>query len=528
MAESGTIFRIWPLKAILTAIHILIPGGYISAGEEFVDVSAASGIGEYINADGMNAGAAVADFDGDGDLDIFVPNGHSTPDQLYRNQGNGQFDEVASAFNLDSTRNSRAALWFDYDADADLDLLVVADDFQRSDGFAPSNLTLYRHNSDATFTDVTVASGLFRALNDPITNPDNHLGGVAAGDLDNDGYLELLVTFWQGYAFLYRNNRDGTFTEATALTRPFETYWQPVIADFDRDGYQDLFLAVDFNQNLYFHNQRDGTLAELGASLSMQNDEQNDMGVSVGDVDNDGDLDFFVTNVFSGENRRNHLYLNDSVPGVPLFSETAVTSGVADAGWGWGATFADFNNDTHLDLAVTNGFFGEDDASRLFRHEGHNPPTFMDVAAQENFDDTHWGGCLLSFDADNDGDLDFLQTTVNGPLRLLANSNNSGGGYLRVRPRMREGNRFAVGAVVKIEVGSTVMTRPISAGTSLLCQEPAEAFFGLGPATVVDRITVEWPGGRFSTLTQVPANQTIVMTDGLIFNNGMESIKRLQ
>lgn len=511
-------------QIVLTALMILMLSTTPVIAANFVDVSAVSGIGEYTNATGMNAGAAVVDFDGDGDLDIFVPNGHGIADQLYRNDGNGQFEDIAASLNLASTTNNRAALWLDYDADADLDLLVVSDDFQRTDNFVSSNLTLYRQNIDGTFSDVSTSAGLFGALNDPIANPDNHLGGLAAGDLNNDGYLELLVSFWRGYAFLYQNNGDGTFTESMTIPKRFDAYWQPIFADFDRDGFQDIFMAVDFNRNLFFHNQRNGTLVELGASLSLQNEDQNDMGATLGDIDNDGDLDFFVTNVYSGESRRNHLYLNNSTPGTPNFSESAVAAGVADAGWGWGATFADFDNDTLLDLAVTNGFGGEDDASRMFRHQGDTPSTFIDVATQTGFDDRHWGGCLLSFDIDNDGDIDFLQTTVDGPLRLLANTDDLTSGYLRVRPRMPEGNRFAIGAVVTIEVGSTIMTRPITAGTSLLCQEPAEAFFGLGAATTVDRVTVTWPGGRMSVLNQVPANQTITILDGLILSSGMESI----
>lgn len=513
-----------PKRHAMSGLLFGVVLGSACAGEvQFSEVSAARGIGAYTNAAGMNAGAAVADFDNDGDLDIFVPNGRGVADQLYRNLGNGYFEEVASTFGLASLENNRAGLWVDYDADGDLDLLVAGDDFQQAVNFLTSNLRLHRRNENGTFTDVTVAAGLFGALNDPISNPDNHLGGLAAGDFDNDGMLDLLVTYWQGYSYLYRNSGNGSFSASSAIARPFETYWQPVFADFDRDGLADLFIAVDFHQNLFFHNQGNGNLVELAGTMGMQNDEQNDMGVAVGDIDNDGDLDIFVSNIYSGKNRRNHLYRNESSPGAPQFSEIAIPAGVADAGWGWGASFADVDLDGHLDLGVTNGFFGEDDPTRLFRNLGSGTPGFTDIAATSGFNDTEWGGCLLSFDADGDGDPDFLQTTVDGPLRLLLNQPGAGSGFLVVRPRMESGNRFAIGAVVRVGVGATTMTRLIAAGTSLLCQEPAEAMFGLGSSTLVDRVTVEWPGGKLTVLNDVAINQILQVSDTGIFATGFDA-----
>jgi len=486
--------------------------------QRFSEVAGLSGIGPYTNAVGMTAGAAVADFDADGKLDIFVPNGHGVADQLYHNLGNGQFVDIAGAKNLDSLVNNRGALWFDYDDDGDLDLLVLADDYLKESDFVPSNLTLYRQDPSGNFTDVTVAAGLFGALNDPIANSENHLGGAAVADLDNDGYLELLVGFWRGEAFLYQNNA-GVFAPSSVIPLGPGDYWQPVFADFDDDGYQDLFMAVDFNKNLFFHNQGGTQFIEMGQALGMQNDEQNDMGAAVGDVDNDGDLDLFVSNIYSGETRRNHLYVNESMPGNPDFTERAVQAGVADSGWGWGATFTDYDGDSRLDLAVTNGFFGEVDATKLFKNNGGMPSSFTDVAGIEGFDDTEWGACLLSFDYDADGDVDFLQTTVNGPLRLMANEGAASGNYLKVRPRMRSGNRFAIGALVTTEFDSKILSRLITAGTSLMCQEPAEALFGLGSTTEINKLTIKWPEGHVTVLTKIGANRVIDINDDLIFIN---------
>ena len=181
----------------------------------------------------------------------------------------------------------------------------------------------------------------------------------------------------------------------------------------------------------------------------------------------------------------------------------------------------DADNDTLLDLAVTNGWregIAMSDPSKLFRNLGGTPPMFGDISASSGFDDTYWGSALAAVDHDRDGDLDLVQTTqtvgsTSSSIRLLEHqgapaSNN----YLVVRPRMSGANHRAIGAVVRATVGDIEMMRPITAGTSFFSQEPAEAFFGLGAAAVVDRVVVEWPGGLETEVLDVAANRVLTIS----------------
>ena len=179
--------------------------------------------------------------------------------------------------------------------------------------------------------------------------------------------------------------------------------------------------------------------------------------------------------------------------------------GVEKGWWGWGATFMDADNDAFLDIAATNGYEGAicDDPSRFFLNKGDDPMTgFDEVGGAVGFDDIYWGSALIAFDYDRDGDLDLMQRGMDGdPLRLLRNDNCTGNNSLVIKPRRLSLNRLAIGAIVRVKPLNITPTLPserdtlmrlISAGTSMLGQEPAEAFFGLGNATQVD-ITIEWP-----------------------------------
>ncbi len=489
----------------------------------FADVSDAGGIRTYFQAPGMGGGVAIADFDGDGDVDLFVPNRQGVADQLYRNRGDGTFDEVAAEVGLASFGHSRAALWVDVDGDHDLDLVVARDGFVAGDADPPRHsLQLFLQTPEGSFANATVGSGLEGPLH---AGKGTHVGGLAAGDFDRDGYLDLFFAQWQGPSYLFRNTGLGTFVDVSTPSGVGEllgTNWAPLFCDVDRDGWEDLFVATDFFPNRLWRNRGDGTFEDVAASAGVD-DAWNDMGAAFGDYDNDGDLDLYVTNVtddFVGVKRHNVLYANRAETGTLVFDEVAEAAGVADGFWGWGATFLDANRDGLLDLAATNGTDGapwSTDPSRFFLNRGGAPVVFAEVSAQVGFADELIGSGLAAADLDRDGRLDLVHAArrerpnAPGALRVLKNVGNGSDEehYLVVQPRMPGPNRFAIGALVRVTVGGTTQTRLISAGTSFLSQEPAEAVFAWeGPSTTA-LVEIEWPGGGAKSVPGVAADQVI-------------------
>jgi hypothetical protein len=479
---------------------------------KFKNVSAEVGIGGYTMAQGMGAGLLASDFDDDGDVDVFIPQGQSNPDLLYRNLGDGTFEEVAGVLGVSGSQDNRLGLWLDCDGDGRLDLLTANDD-----AALPSNFQMYAQESDGTFTNVTTSSGL------DLAHGAMHMGGMAAGDINNDGFLDVYIGVWRGAPgsgavgdpFLFENNGDGTFTDITltsgidASNRP--SHFQPIFADFNNDGWQDIYVNVDFTENMLLINQQDGTFVDMAIPAGAHN-TMNDMGLTIGDYDNDGDWDLFCTNVYDGLTEWNVLYENTTVGATLSFTDRSWDLGTEYGGWGWGTTFLDFDNDGYLDIAATNGWHAgayPTDRSRLFKGTGGD--RFVEVSAVSRFNDADWGSALVKFDYDHDGDLDLMQTcNVNGPVRLFANQGTSGN-YLLVKPRTLSSNPRAIGAVIKATCGAVQRMRLITAGTSFMSQEPAESFFGLNNAEYVDSLRVEFPDGSVSELDGIATNQVITV-----------------
>lgn len=519
--------RLWSV-----GLASIVCAGSSAAGQvSFVDASGAAGFLAFHMAGGMTSGIAAEDFDGDGDVDLFVPNGRTYPDQFYENLGGGVFVENAATMGLASTENHRGALWVDYDGDHDLDLLVAGDNHLLSSGFTMSSMRLWQQQADGSFVERTTEAGLGGLLY-PAAFGNTHLGGMAAGDLDEDGWVDIILTFWQtlnggALAHVFMNHGDGTFTDATAtsgLGAVAEAHWQPVIHDFNRDGWLDVFVAVDYTENRLWLNQHDGTFVG-GAGPAKCDNAWNDMGVALGDYDNDGDFDLIVTNIYDDPTgssgwvgTHNVLFRNDSAGGVVSFAEVSEAAGVHAGDWGWGVTFFDADCDGWLDVAQTNGFATQpryvDDMTHLFRSLGGSPVTFADLSPACGVSDIDVASCMIAADVDRDGDLDLLQTCAEGTLRLYENqtlpqAGSVEAGYLVVRPRMHGHNWWALGAEVRVRTGSVWRARLITAGTSMMGQEPSEAHFGLGGATVADEVVVSWPDGRETVLTGVGVNQVV-------------------
>ncbi len=486
----------------------------------------------------MGQGAACADYDNDGDLDLYIVSGAGHSNALLQNQltetGSPTFTNVIDQSGADSLDFGRMAHFADLDNDGWLDLIVINDDHWT---LTLGQSRIFRNNGPdtegvVTFTDVTEGSG-FRAVG-------RIRAGSALADADNDGDLDLYVTNWCAELglndpFFAGDNRYfenlGGFTfaersEASGLGLIARDSFTPIFHDFNGDHRPDIYIAVDHSSDEFFLNTPDG-FVRMTEAVGVTH-EGNDMGAACADFDDDGDLDLYTTNISDetgnyGNGYGNVLYLNTPTPdGMPAFADVAAQRGADSTFWGWGVEFTDPDQDGDLDLMTVNGF-------DPFLYPGSplamQPPVFLlndgsGMFAPMEAPGTTTGAdsrCLLAFDYDRDGDDDLLITNHNAPAVLLENVCPDAGHWLRVQVRQSNGaNVFGIGATVRATLttpdGPVTKRREILTSRSYLAGAPAEVHFGLGPVTTIDRLSVEWTDGTSTTLTDVAADQLLTIT----------------
>ncbi|HMB69667.1 MAG TPA: FG-GAP-like repeat-containing protein [bacterium] len=477
----------------------------------FTDVTAAAGVGAPHSLDHrltpareIIGGAAVGDYDGDGWVDIYSLGGNLSANSLFRNNGDGTFTDHAAAAGVDLPGTlGNGAIFADWDGDGDLDLFVG--------GIETTEAVMFRNEGDGTFTDVTAASG--------VVLPQDTFSGSFA-DYDRDGDLDLFAAHWfvspRQTGHVWRNNGDGTFTDVDSLAGyvDFPPYAPSVgdnsfaynLADLDSDGDPDLVCAADFRTSHHFRND-DGTFVNVtdpGVII-----DENGMGTCIGDYDNDGDLDWFVTSIYGPTvppfKVGNRLYVND---GNGVLSDGTAAAGVADGGWGWAASFQDFNNDGWLDIFHVNGWrpaytFNK---SRMFVNAGDG--TFDELAFPLGCADTGEGRGVCCFDYDRDGDIDIYIANNDQPATLLRNDGLTNH-WLDVSLSGAAPNTQEVGARVRVTANGITQLRELLCGSNFLSNDPVTAHFGLGAADTADVVEIEWTNGAVTVLTDVPADQEL-------------------
>ena len=481
--------------------------------------------------DRLTGGAAVGDFDGDGLPDLYVTR-LDAPDILFRNKGDGTFEDVTTAAGLSTfDLDSNAAAFGDIDRDGDLDLFVsvvgVALDPVNNRHY------LFVNQGDGTFVEDAIA----RAT--AIEPGTQHRGfSIVFGDYDRDGWLDIHVNEWlpvpgSTSSRLLRNlgpGSPGVFTDTTVAagvsllgTDAFASSF----ADLDNDGWPDLAVAADFGTSKLFWNNGDGTFID-GTIAAGVGTDQNGMGSTIGDYDGDGDLDWFVTAIFDVNETcetqpcnwgytGNRLYRND---GARVFSDATDAAGVREGFWGWGSAFFDYDNDGDLDLVMTNGvdfpdvepdLAFHDDPMRFWENDGSG--VYTENSALVGLTDTGQGKGLLVFDYDDDGDLDlFLVNNAAGPV-LYRNDGGNAADWLRVETVGTDSNLEGIGAKLTIQpiaLGPTQI-REIGVASHFLGQSERIAHFGLGTGTdPVHAVTISWPSGRIQQFSNVARNTTLV------------------
>ncbi|HEY0379795.1 MAG TPA: CRTAC1 family protein [Pyrinomonadaceae bacterium] len=540
---------------LAAALAVAAPGQSApqeSGPVEFIDVTGPAGIrwgirqlapGIKYLIETMGGGGGFLDYNGDGLLDIYLVCYSQTPqadpkaklkDALYRNNGDGTFTDVSESAGIDNGMVGMGMAAGDYNNDGRPDIYVT--------GYGASRL--YRNNGDGTFTDATARAGV-----------NNRLWGTSAAffDYDADGYLDLYVCNYMNFdpagkvpcdmfdgrpycyvskfkgspGVLYRNNRDGTFTDVSAKAGigGHAAKGMGVVAfDYNSDGRVDIYQANDSDPNFLFRNNGDGTFSEVAfeaeCALDPNGAARGGMGVDAEDFDGDGRQDIFVTN-FSQQT--NAFWHNN---GDGTFSETTYELNLARVSIpasGFGARFFDYNNDGLADLFVLNGHpfepiqkvFPETTyAERPFLFE-NTGKSFREAAAEHGaaLKRFYLGRGLATGDVDNDGDTDLLLLNAGEPPVLLRNDGGNRNNWLGVRLVGSRSNRDGVGAKVTIKTGAARRFKQLLGGASYCSASDPRLLFGLGAGRKVDEVEVRWPSGETTTLKDVAVNRYVVITE---------------
>ncbi len=497
----------------------------------------------------MIGGAAVFDYNNDGFLDIFFPNGATLPtlekadpnfyNRLYRNNGDGTFTDVTEKAGVRGLGYSMGVAAGDYDNDGFVDLYVCGVNHNQ----------LLHNNGDGTFTDVTAKAGV-----EGIHPKYGKTWAITAGwfDYNNDGLLDLFVNNYLQYSvstapvckiqgvpaycspnnfeglpnFLYRNNGDGTFTDVSEQSQIAKHPGKGMgmaFADYDGDGFTDIFVSNDTHPNFLFRNKGDGTFEEMALLLGVAYNENGrtvaGMGADFRDLDNDGRPEIFHTAMFA-DTFPLYRNLGDQFEDITRASGLAIPSSRLTA---WGAGIFDFDNDGFKDLFASCAAILDNSMeleqrpfllpNALFRNNGNL--TFTDVALQAGPNFTvpaaHRGAAFGDFN--NDGKVDVVVVVLNGKAELFLNRSTNRNHWLLIRLVGTRSNRDGLGTRIKITTAKGVQYNHATTTVSYNSASDKRVHFGLGEAAVVDKIELAWPSGIRQELTGIKADQILTVVE---------------
>lgn len=495
----------------------------------------------------MGPGVALFDYDNDGRLDLYFVNGAPLNDptvkgtiprktgpeywnRLYHQKSDGSFEDVTEKAGLEGTGYGMGVAVADYDNDGFEDLYVTSYGGNK----------LYHNNGNGTFTDVTERAGVAGS---------GWSSSAAWIDLDNDGFLDLVVLryldwdfddIWcgehkEGYRaychpdlfkpiapLVFHNNKDGTFSEVAqkiGLGKPGKGLGL-ALADYDHDGNVDFFVANDSMVEFLYHNKGNGTFEDVGltsqVSVDLDGRTYAGMGVDFADYDNDGWPDIVVTDL---ANQRYALYQNNHDGSFNYVSQTTGIAQMTLTHSGWGVRFFDYDNDGWKDLIIAQGHDLDTielnypnlryrEPMLLAHNSGHG---FVDVSAGSGnvFHEPWVSRGLAIGDIDNDGRLDAVVTTNDGPVHVLHNQTPTQNHWILLKLIGHRSNRDAIGAEITLVTKSGSQSATVSTAGSYLSASDKRVHFGLGQEKTAQKIEIRWPSGIRQTLPDVAGDQIL-------------------
>jgi len=468
----------------------------------------------------MGGGVAVDDINKDGWPDVFISHAMQ-PGKLFINNQKGGFTDETSRLLGDLSGRQLGALFIDYDADGRKDLLLVGDDI--FEGY-------FRVFNQ-------LPSGKFASFTKGGINFSRFTHSLSAGDFDKDGDLDLFASHWgdtrtknrKGY--LWENTGKGRYQDVSSRlpdVRPSPLYpnldvnFTPIFTDIDMDNDLDLLIAADYETSQVMVNE-EGIFKDKTHSVIS---DENGMGAAVGDFDNDGDFDWFVTAIsnpieektYIGGDSGNRLYQNN---GTGVFTDVTDVAGVREGYWGWGACFADFNNDGWLDIFHTNGMrtgtiaeesqVGQfyDDPSRLFIN--NRDGTFTQKSRQLGLTHTAQGRGVSCTDFDGNGTIDILIANNGAAPTYYKNTLKNANHFLTVKLVAGQQNPDAIGAKLWLKTASLNQVRELRLGSNYLSNDFMTAHFGIPQNDVVDYLEILWPDGHRQRLTKFPLDKVLTV-----------------